>query len=47
MVVKVVHARELNAGKGVTPDPYCTITYPGGVENKTDAISSTVNPVWN
>jgi hypothetical protein len=32
MLVKLIHARELNAGKGVTPDPYCAVTFPGGAE---------------
>lgn len=47
MFVKIVHARELNAGKGINPDPYCTVTFPGGSEKKTETISSTINPLWN
>ena len=45
LILKAVHARELSGDS--TPDPYVTITFPGGVEKKTETMSSTVNPVWN
>lgn len=44
LIVKVVHARELKAD---SPDPYVTITFPGGKELKTETISSTINPIFN
>ena len=46
-MLKLVHCRDLDAGKGVVPDPYCTITFPGGIEKKSETISSTINPVFN
>ncbi len=45
IIVKAIHARELSGA--TLPDPFATITFPGGVEHKTETVSSTTNPVWN
>ena len=47
LIVKLVHARELSVEKGTIPDPYCTLSFPGGSELKSDTISSSTNPLWN